>query len=117
MEVGPNNGNDYGQILSRGDSLCPEESSGEWKYWSTTKEEWMKDSTLSTKCDGYKCCDELVVSSSGESKDHQKSRLGRYVKSYSSENGRYTYQKEDEEKMFLFWMKSYNGVWLVCNNY
>ena len=113
IKVGQKNGNDYGQILSRDESLCPEESTGLWKYWSTVKEQWIHDSTLTTKCDGEKCCNEIVLSSSGGTRDHQETRLGKYVKGDVSENGRFEYQKEDGENVFLYWMKSYNGIWMV----
>ena len=113
LKVGPKNGNDYGQILSRDDSLCPEESTGLWKYWSTTKEEWVNDSTLTTKCDGQKCCNAIILSSTGGAKDNQETRLGKYTKLEASTNGRFTYQKNDGEDVFLYWLKSYNGIWMV----
>ena len=113
MKVGPKNGNDYGQILSRDESLCPEEATGLWKYWSTTKEEWVHDPTLATKCNGEKCCNQLVLSSNAGTEDNQANRLGKYIKHQVSNNGRLIYRKLDSEDAFLYWMNSYNGIWMV----
>ena len=94
--------------------MCPEESSVAWEYWSDDNQEWIDDATVAAECDGDICCNDIVISSSGEANDKQQTRLGHYVKSFSSNNGRFTYQKVDETNLFLYWLKSYNGVWMVC---
>ena len=51
-----------------------------------------------------KCCDELLVSSSGPAEEYQADRLGVYKQLQNSElNGKPLYRKVDGDDYFYFW--------------